>query len=155
MTNLEYGYASELEARRKLQLPRRAHRLHPAEAGRVALLRGEVGRRRVNPARRRVEPLHFERRVDVEVLRVIERIKGVKPDLDLRLLFEPEPLCEREVEVVDRRAVEIIAPRLVARTAGAGDRESRDVKLPVGVAARSAARILEQDDARALDTLRP
>jgi hypothetical protein len=78
MTNLEYRAASELEARNELQLPRRTHRCDAAEAGAIAGLQSEVGRRRIGQA------AHLERRIDVVELRVIERVEGVKTQFKLR-----------------------------------------------------------------------
>src|SRR5215831_16871622 len=81
--------ASELEARRELQVARRAHRRDRAVAGLVSRLRSEVGRsRRAQSA--------IEGRVDGVELRVVERIECVKAELHFNPLFEPEALRQRQ-----------------------------------------------------------
>src|SRR5215510_7426449 len=85
---------------------------------------------------------------------MIERVESVQSDFYFRPLRKPELLRQGEVPAIDRRAIKEVAPRFKSPAARLWRCEGSNVELPVRIAARAAARIFQQDDARTLEILR-
>ncbi len=124
----------KLELQDDLHVPRRTHAGHRTEASQVGRA-GQVGDRRVRQAGEHGVVRH------VVELRVIERVERVEAHLELAEAAEPDALLQRQVEHVDRVAIQVVAARLETDAADLRGREDARVDHRIRVVRIALARI--------------
>src|SRR5258708_6565989 len=96
----------KLEPQHPLQITRGTNRIYCSEAVQVCCRIGNVSNKRAARAS------EIGSRVNAVKLRMVESIKSVEPRFDLVMLGESKTLRQREIPIVERRQVQIVASRL-------------------------------------------